>query len=77
MIVYIYDLKSSIKDYNRLKRNFYYYLNKYGYNQYFRSTKSVLVVPDDMERPLDSFFADFRKFVVGYKIRTDSIEELE
>lgn len=77
MIVYIYDLKSTVKDYNRLKRNFYYHLNKYGYNQYFRDTKSILVVPDDMERTLDSFFADFGKFVVGYKIHTDSIDEIK
>ncbi|MBD3397896.1 hypothetical protein GF412_01965 [Candidatus Micrarchaeota archaeon] len=77
MLVYLYDLKSSVKDYNRLKRNFYYHLNKNGYNQYFWKTKSVLVAPDEMERALDGFFKDFNKFVVAYKIHTDSIEEME
>jgi hypothetical protein len=77
MLVYLYDLKSSVKEYNRLKRNFYYHLNKNGYNQYFWKTKSVLVAPDEMERVLDGFFNDFNKFVVAYKIHTNSIEELE
>lgn len=77
MLVYMYDLKSSVRDYNRLKRSFYYHLNKNGHNQYFWNTKSVLVVPDEAERVLDGFFKGFEKFVVVYKIRTSSIEELE
>jgi len=77
MLVYLYDLKASVRDYNRLKRKFYYHLNKNGYNQYFWKTKSVLVVPDEMERLIDGFFAGFKKSVVVYKIHTNSIEELE
>ena len=77
MLVYLYDLKSSVKDYNRLKRKFYYHLNKNGYNQYFWKTKSVLVVPDEMERNLDGFFKEFEKFTIVYKIHTNSIKELE
>ncbi len=77
MIVYIYDLKSNVRDYNKLKRKFYYHLNKNGYNQYFWKTKSVLVVPDQMERLIDGFFGEFKKFSIVYKIHTNSIEELE
>ena len=77
MLVYIYDLKSSVRDYNKLKRNFYYHLTKNGYNQYFWKTKSVLVAPDETELVLDGFFKQFNKFVVVYKIRTNTIEELE
>ena len=77
MLVYLYDLKATVGDYNRLKRNFYYHLNKNNYNQYFWKTKSVLVVPDEMERVIDGFFKKFEKFVVVYKIHTNSIEELE
>lgn len=77
MLVYFYDLKSNVREYNRLKRNFYYHLNKNGYNQYFWNTKSVLVAPDETERELDAFFRGFNKFVVAYKIKTNSIEALE
>lgn len=77
MIVYIYDLKTTMKEYNKTKRNFYYYLNKNGLNQYFWKTKSVLVVPEDVERGVDSFFKMFKKTVVVYKIRCQAIEELK
>jgi hypothetical protein len=77
MLVYIYDLKSTVRDYNRLKRNFYYHLNKQGLHQYFSNTKSVLVAPDEAGPSIDSFFHGFRKSVVVYKIHTDSIEEVE
>jgi hypothetical protein len=77
MLVYIYDLKSPVGEYNKVKRNFYYHLNKQGFNQYFSGAKSVLVAPDEAEAALDSFFHDFRKFVIAYKIRTDDMVELE
>lgn len=77
MLVYLYDIKSSVEEYNRIKRNFYYHLNKNGYNKYFWKTKSVLVVPEEMEQVIDGFFHSFSGSVVVYKIITDSIEELE
>jgi hypothetical protein len=77
MIVYIYDLKTTAKDYNKVKRRFYYYLNKNGLNLYFWKTKSVLVVPEDVERKVDVFFKDFKKTVLAYKIHCQAIEELK
>ncbi len=77
MIVYFYDLKTTAKEYNKIKRRFYYYLNKNGLNQYFWKTKSVLVVPEDMERGVDSFFKNFKKTVLAYKIHCQTIEELK
>lgn len=77
MIVYLYDLKAPASEYNKVKRNFYYHLNRNGFSRYFWETKSVLVVPDEHERALDSFFSDFGRFVVAYKLRTDALEELK
>lgn len=76
MIVYLYDIKSTVKDYNKIKRRFYYHLNKNSLNQYFWKTKSVFAVPNELETTIDSFFKRFRKQVVVYKIFCESIEEL-
>lgn len=77
MIVYIYDLKTTAKEYNKTKRNFYYHLTKNGLNKYFWKTKSVLAVPDEMERVVDSFFRQFKKTTLAFKIRCQEIEELK
>jgi hypothetical protein len=77
MIVYFYDLKAKAKDYNRIKRVFYYRLSKLGFNKYFWKTKSVLVVPNNMERAVDSFFKEHTKICICYKIHCKEIKELE
>ncbi|MEW5996815.1 MAG: hypothetical protein AB1657_04440 [Candidatus Micrarchaeota archaeon] len=77
MIVYLYDLKSSVRNYNRLKRVFYYNLHRNGLGRFYWKTKSVIVVPKNMERPVDRFFKEYTKFCVVYKIRCRQIERLE
>ncbi|MEM4271999.1 MAG: hypothetical protein QXH30_00235 [Candidatus Bilamarchaeaceae archaeon] len=76
MIVYFYDLKTSLKEYNKIKRRFYYYLKKNDLNKYFWKTKSALVVPEDLERSVDGFFKNFKKTTIVYKIHCQEIEEL-
>ncbi len=80
MIVYIYDLKFETKQkFNRLKRKFYYNLEKLGLNKDNFPTKSTIVVEDKKEEMMDMFFKDFRKTegtLEVYKFFTIYIEEL-
>jgi len=76
MIVYIYDLKAEErKRYNRLKRNFYYSLNK-NKEIFKRRTKSVIIIDDKDEAKLDKFFMQWTGLIEAYKIRTNSIEQI-
>ena len=77
MIVYLYDIKTVLKNYNRVKRVFYYNLNKQGLAKYYWKTKSVLVVPNNLELVVDRFFKEYSKFCVAYKIKCKQIEEVE
>lgn len=77
MIVYFYDLKPKRKsDYNRLKRVFYYNFNKIRLKDFSYKTKSVLMVADNYEKLIDSFFTTFKGNIEVYKIRTESVEQL-
>lgn len=77
MIVYFYDLKPKRKDdYNRIKRIFYYNFNKIRLNDFSYKTKSVLMVADNYEKLIDSFFVGFKGNIEVYKIRTESVEQL-
>jgi len=58
MIIYFYDLKTKLKDYNRIKRMFYYDLKKSRLSAYPTKTKSVIVVEDAAEGMADRFFAN-------------------
>jgi len=76
MIVYIYDLKAEErKKYNRLKRNFYYSLNK-NKEIFKRRTKSVIIIDDKDEAKIDKFFTQWIGLIEAYKIRTDAIEQV-
>lgn len=76
-IVYFYDIKAkNKKKFNRTKRLFYYYLNKLPLQKEFWKSKSVLAVPLKLEKPLDSFFKQFKNEVIVYKLRAETIEEL-
>jgi hypothetical protein len=76
MIVYIYDLKAEEKKrYNRLKRNFYYSLNK-NKEIFKRRTKSVIIIEDKDEAKIDKFFTRWAGLVEVYKIRTNAIEQV-
>jgi hypothetical protein len=74
MLIYFYDLKTKMKDYNRIKRRFYYDLKKSGLSGYPWRTKSVLVVEDEAEKIADRFFLRYRKVIEVYKARASSIE---
>lgn len=76
MLIYFYDLKTKMKDYNRIKRRFYYDLKKSSLSSYPRKTKSVLIVEDEAEAMADRFFMRYRKVIEVYKARASSIEEI-
>lgn len=81
MIVYFYDLDCKTKkEYNRKKRVFYYNLGKIILPENFRLNKSVLLVPEEKEQVLDSFFRRYKRAEKGikiYKIFTTAIEEID
>ena len=76
-VVYIYDIKAkNKKKFNRVKRRFYYHLNKLDLERHVWKTKSTIAVQPKTERILDIFFNDFRKDVVVYKLHATIIERL-
>ena len=76
MLIYFYDLRTKLKDYNRIKRMFYYDLKKSRLSTYPWKTKSVIVVEDVAEGMADRFFIRHRGHVEVYKARCTSIEEI-
>ena len=76
MLIYFYDLKTKLKDYNRIKRMFYYDLKKSRLSTYPTKTKSVIIVEDEAEALADRFFYKYRKYLEIYKARASSIEEV-
>ncbi len=75
--VYFYDLKpKNPKEYNKLKRRFYYHFNKLNLKKSYWKTKSVLVVPPEIEQIIDSFFVSFKPDIEVYKLQTKFIEDL-
>jgi len=76
MLIYFYDLRTKLKDYNRIKRMFYYDLKKSRLSTYPWKTKSVIVVEDAAEGMADRFFIRHRGHVEVYKARCTSIEEI-
>ncbi|VVB98708.1 Uncharacterised protein [uncultured archaeon] len=76
MLIYFYDLRTKLKDYNRIKRRFYYDLKKSRLSTYPTKTKSVIIVEDEGEAMSDRFFTRWRKYVEVYKARCTSIEEI-
>ncbi|MFN7991509.1 MAG: hypothetical protein U0R44_05105 [Candidatus Micrarchaeia archaeon] len=77
-IIYIYDLKAKDKrSFNRVKRLFYYHLNRLPLKKELWKTKSALAVPPKMEKSLDNFFKRFRRSVIVYKAVAESVELIE
>ncbi|MFA4983156.1 MAG: hypothetical protein WC588_02975 [Candidatus Micrarchaeia archaeon] len=76
MLIYFYDLRTKLKDYNRIKRNFYYDLKKNRLSTYPWKTKSVIVVEDKAEGLADRFFMKHKRHIEVYKARATSIEEV-
>lgn len=75
-ILYLYDIKCKLNDYNRIKRVFYYRFNKLGFGRLTWKSKSALLVPSRMERNADAFFKGFRGCVEVYKVELVSIVRL-
>jgi len=77
LVVYIYDVKAKDKkSFNRVKRLFYYHLNRLQIKKEVWKTKSTLAVPPKMEKTMDLFFRRFGKAVVVYKSYSENIERL-
>ncbi|MCK4318980.1 hypothetical protein KAW38_00205 [Candidatus Micrarchaeota archaeon] len=74
MIVYFYDLKGKdLREYNRVKRRFYYNLARLsGVGMVWRS-KSVFSIDDKYERYIDSFLKEYIPFLEVYKVHTEKI----
>lgn len=76
-ILYLYDLKAKNKrEFNRVKRVFYYHLTKLSLPKTAFITKSTIVVNETSARLLDVFFKKFKNSLIVYKIYCESIEEL-
>jgi len=79
MIIYIYDLfGKNVKEYNKIKRRFYYDLKKIllGSTDVNWKTKSMLVAPEYMEKNLDLFFKKYTQHIIVYKFKTETIAQL-
>jgi len=75
-IVYIYDIKTKTKkEFNRVKRRFYYNLNKLNLKNCVWKTKSVLITTPETEGILDVFFKEFKGNIEVYKIHAKLIED--
>jgi len=73
----MFDLKgSNLKAYNTLKRRFYYQLKKSGISSAPFKTKSVVLVPDELELQADSFFLRWEGAITVFKTKTNGVEQL-
>lgn len=76
MILYFYDIRMKVKEYNTLKRRFYYQLGRSRLSLKPWKTKSVLLVDDGLEKDADAFFRKWKPNITCFKARTDGLEEL-
>jgi hypothetical protein len=78
LYLYLYDVKAKNKrEFNRVKRRFYYRLNLLLPSRETWRTKSAILVQGRSVRAMDAFFHSFKGLVVVYKASIRSIEELE
>jgi hypothetical protein len=76
-ILYLYDVSAKDeKEFNRVKRRFYYWLNQIIVDKNCWKTKSAILAPRKYVRALDALFEEFRGSVTVYKANVRSIEEL-
>ncbi|HIH22123.1 TPA: hypothetical protein HA238_00165 [Candidatus Micrarchaeota archaeon] len=74
-ILYLYDIKARNKrEFNRVKRSFYYHLNKLALKRSSFRTKSALLIDGTKEQLLDAFFKRFGNKVEVYKVVAKSVE---
>ena len=78
VFLYLYDVKAkNKKEFNRVKRRFYYRLNQILPNREAWKTKSAILVQGRSVQVLDQFFRSFKGSVIVYKANVRAIEELE
>ena len=81
MLVYLFDLKyQTKKQFNRIKRKFYYRLGLLNLKKECFFTKSGLVIDERDEAKTDNFFRQFKKIgkdIIIYKFFTTSMEEFQ
>lgn len=76
-VLYLYDIKARNKrEFNRVKRSFYYHLKKLALPRTTFRTKSAILIEGDKEMQLDAFFKRFPGKVEVYKVLTESVELL-
>jgi len=76
MILYFYDIRMKVREYNTLKRRFYYQLARSRLALKPWKTKSVLLVDDGLEAEADAFFRKWKPSIVCYKAKTDELVKL-
>lgn len=71
----IYDIQASnIKEYNRIKRRFYYHLRKEKFNLI---NKSVILLSKNEIRNLILLIKDYKPYIRSYLITAQSIEKIK
>jgi hypothetical protein len=77
-ILYLYDVDAKEKkEFNRVKRRFYYWLNQIVVDKDCWKTKSAILAPRKYVQALDALFREFKGSVTVYKANVRTIEELE
>ena len=77
MIVYLFDLKARNKrQFNALKRRFYYHLNRRHRTKLTVMTKSVWGVDERYSEEFESFFRRFAGEIEVYKIKCKEAERI-
>jgi hypothetical protein len=77
-VLYLYDVEAKdAREFNRVKRRFYYWLNQIVPNKELWKTKSAIMVPRKYIKPLDALFKEFKGSVICYKANVRTMEELE
>ena len=76
MLIYVYDIKIKGKrEYNTIKRRFYYWLNKFKQKcektgeKFIFISKSVVLIPEKFENEFDDLLLSFQPFLKFSKIK--------
>ncbi len=77
MLLYLYDIHATdLKQFNRVKRRFYYAFNRSWISKCVMKTKSVLYVDEIYEIETDAFFKKFENKMDVYKALCTSVEKI-
>lgn len=75
-LMYVYDLTPTPREANKIKRKFYYHMNKLG-PFISKATKSVFLTNKSHEKQIDNFFFKFKGVVTVYKCEINSFTILK